>query len=101
MPQPTQIPPTPPCVPGPQDELIVEYDTRSMAPIGMVCMDLPDDCTVVLRDADGGEVDGVNTGGRLTGSLHGACVGDAARLQRTSLPAQRAFLSSTAPSAPA
>lgn len=59
----------PNCMLAVQDELIVEYDTRSMAPIGMVCMDLPDDCTVVLRDAQGGEVDGVNTDGSAAVAL--------------------------------
>lgn len=46
-----------------QDEIIVEYDTRSMSPVGVVCMDLPDDCTVVMRDAGGREVPPLATDG--------------------------------------
>jgi hypothetical protein len=46
-----------------QDEIIVEYDVRAMAPIGLVCMDLPDDCSVALVDGEGREVDATNTGG--------------------------------------
>jgi len=46
-----------------QDEIIVEYDMRSMSPIGAVCLDLPDDCTVRLVDASGQEVDALNTDG--------------------------------------
>ena len=45
-----------------QDDIIVEYDTRSMSPIGLVCMDMPDDCTARLVDAAGQEVDALNTG---------------------------------------
>jgi hypothetical protein len=48
-----------------QDEIVVEYDSRAMAPIGLVCMDLPDDCRVVLVEQAGAEVDAVGTGGRL------------------------------------
>lgn len=40
----------------------MEYDTRSMSPIGLVCMDMPDDCTARLVDAAGIEVDALNTG---------------------------------------
>jgi hypothetical protein len=51
------------CPARPQDEIIVEYDVRAMAPIGLVCMDLPDDCSVALVDGEGREVDATNTGG--------------------------------------
>lgn len=50
-----------------QDDIIVEYDTRSMSPIGLVCMDMPDDCTARLVDAAGQEVDALNTGGLICG----------------------------------
>lgn len=33
-----------------------------MSPIGLVCMDMPDDCTARLVDAAGSEVDALNTG---------------------------------------
>lgn len=55
----------------------MEYDTRSMAPIGLVCMDVPDDCSVALVDAEGARVDTVNTGawvealGGVAGGGHG------------------------------
>ncbi|KAL4854283.1 hypothetical protein ACK3TF_004974 [Chlorella vulgaris] len=53
----------PSCMLAVQDAIIVEYDTRSMAPIGLVCMDVPDDCSVALVDAKGARVDTVNTDG--------------------------------------
>lgn len=62
-----------------QDDIIVEYDTRSMAPIGLVCMDMPDDCTARLVDAEGRQVDAAATGalagGLLGGGLPGPCWG--------------------------
>ncbi|PSC75593.1 calcineurin-like phosphoesterase [Micractinium conductrix] len=59
----------PGCMLAVQDEIIVEYDTRSMSPIGVVCMDMPDDCTAVLRAADGSEVDAAKTDGSAAVAL--------------------------------
>lgn len=53
----------PGCMLAVQDEIIVEYDTRCMSPIGLVSMDLPDDCSVGLVDAQGRAVDAVHTDG--------------------------------------
>lgn len=46
-----------------QDGLLVEYDVATMSAIGVVFLDLPDNCTVRLLDAQGNEVDVVNTDG--------------------------------------
>lgn len=48
---------------------------RSMSPVGVVCMDVPDDCTAVLKDAEGREVDGQASGAPPAASL--SCVWEA------------------------
>eukprot|EP00890_Picochlorum_soloecismus_P006210 jgi/Picsp_1/6590/NSC_03933-R1_protein len=46
-----------------QDGILVEYDASCMAPIGAVFLEVPDAYFVRLVDADGQEVDTVNTDG--------------------------------------
>ena len=46
-----------------QDGLLIEYDAICMAPIGGVFLDVPETCFIRLVDANGDEIDAVNTDG--------------------------------------
>ena len=46
-----------------QDEVLVEYDLETMAPIGVVFLKVPGECVIRLVDGEGVEVDAVNSNG--------------------------------------
>lgn len=53
----------------PQDDIIVQYDSRTMAAVGLVCASLPEGAHVSLVDAAGAPVDGVATDGSAAAAL--------------------------------
>jgi hypothetical protein len=74
-----------------QDELVVEYDVATMAPIGVAAQGVPGGAVVRLVDAAGAEVDAVNTDGAAAVALEVADAASGALLQRVARNDQGRF----------
>lgn len=74
-----------------QDDIIVEYDVQTMAPIGAVCLGVEEGSRVRLVDAAGAEVDAVHGDGANAVALEVLDPGNGEVVQRVERNQQGGF----------